>query len=117
MKLIQTVEELKRWRPDLYREFFEEGHAAGVAEGYKDGLEKTRERLAEEIARWKIGVLKEVERLRGLEIAARFENQVARLREQGLSLAAAIGRVAASDCAAHDDYLDRAQRGQAGLLK
>lgn len=117
MKLIQTVEELKRWRPDLYREFFEEGHAAGVAEGYKDGLEKTRERLAEEIAAWKIGVAKEVSRLRALEIHNRFESQVARLRGQGLSLAAAIGRIAASDSAAYDDYLDRAQRGQAGPLK
>lgn len=114
-----SPEDLKKRRPDLYEEIRADGRELGLAEGYKtghaQGLEIARQETEARIA---AAAAKEIERLRGIAAAKKFERQVAKLRtEEGITLGAAIVRVAKQDPKAHEDYLDRLRAGEAGPLK
>ena len=111
-----SVEDLKKRRPDLFKEITEDGYNAGFAIGEKIGQEMVAKAKAEERAAQQAAATAEIERQRGIEEANRFESKVAKLRAEGVGLGTAITRIALEDPKAHQDYLDRVQAGQAGKL-
>lgn len=111
-----SIEDLKKRRPDLYQEILEEGRNKGFEVGEALGKEMVAKARAEERAAAEAAAAAEVQRLRSIEEANRFEARVAKLRAEGLSCGAAICRVAMEDPKSHQDYLERVQAGEAGSL-
>ena len=112
-----SKEDLKKRRPDLYKEIMDEAYAEGYPIGFEQGKELARKARAEEQAAVAAAAAAEVQRLRSIEEANRFESKVAKLRSEGISAGAAIVRIALEDPKAHRDYLERVQAGEAGPLK
>lgn len=111
-----SVEDLKKRRPDLYKEIFDDSYKEGFAIGEKIGQEMVAKAKAEERAAQQAAATAEIERQRGIEEANRFESKVAKLRAEGVGLGTAITRIALEDPKAHEDYLARVRAGEAGKL-